>query len=84
MKAPLVGSWAQPQPKSNWCILVLKYDIWWQQFNDFPEIVPTRQITTKTEKAFLFLVRAFSALTLLVGRQKGHPAYKKLSGGVLA
>ena len=26
----------------------------------------------------------FSALTLLVGWQKGHPAYKKLSGGVLA
>jgi len=28
--------------------------------------------------------RAFSALTLLVGRQDGHPACKKLSGGVLA
>jgi len=27
---------------------------------------------------------AFSALTLLVGRQEGHPAGKKLSGGVLA
>jgi len=27
---------------------------------------------------------AFSALTLLVGRQEGHPASKKLSGGVLA
>ena len=25
----------------------------------------------------------FSALTLLVGQQEGHPAYKKLSGGVL-
>jgi len=25
---------------------------------------------------------AFSALTLLVGRQEGHPACKKLSGGV--
>ena len=29
-------------------------------------------------------VIAFSALTLLVGRQEGHPACKKLSGGVLA
>ena len=29
-------------------------------------------------------IRAFSALTLLVGRQEGHPACKKLSGGVLA
>jgi len=26
----------------------------------------------------------FSALTLLVGRQEGHPTYIKLSGGVLA
>jgi len=28
-------------------------------------------------------IHAFSALTLLVGRQEGHPACKKLSGGVL-
>jgi len=27
---------------------------------------------------------SFSALTLLVGWQEGHPACKKLSGGVLA
>jgi len=27
---------------------------------------------------------AFSALMLFVGRQEGHPACKKLSGGVLA
>jgi len=27
---------------------------------------------------------AFSALTLLVGRQEGHPACKKLTGEVLA
>ena len=35
---------------------------------------------------FLLLsaVCAFSALTLLVGRQEGHPACKKQSGGVLA
>jgi len=30
------------------------------------------------------LLIAFSALTLLVGLQEGHPACKKLSGGVLA
>jgi len=29
------------------------------------------------------LCLAFSALTLLVGRQEGHPACKKQSGGVL-
>jgi len=33
---------------------------------------------------FLLHLYAFSALTLLVGRQEGHPACKKLSGGVLA
>ena len=30
------------------------------------------------------IISSFSALTLLVGRQEGHPACKKLSGGVLA
>jgi len=32
----------------------------------------------------LCLNKAFSALMLLVGQQEGHPACKKLSGGVLA
>jgi len=32
----------------------------------------------------LCFITAFSALTLLVGRQEGHPACKKLSGRVLA
>jgi len=31
-----------------------------------------------------FSISTFSALTLLVGRQEGQPACKKLSGGVLA
>jgi len=31
-----------------------------------------------------FNINDFSALTLLVGWQEGHPACKKLSGGVLA
>ena len=31
----------------------------------------------------VFWLKAFSALTLLVGRQEGHPTCKKLSGGVL-
>jgi len=39
------------------------------------------------ERAVLHLtpsvLYAFSALTLLVGQQDGHPACKKLSGGVL-
>jgi len=32
----------------------------------------------------LLVTIAFSALTLLVGRQEGYPACKKQSGGVLA
>jgi len=32
---------------------------------------------------FLYFFYAFSALTLLIGWQEGHPACKKLSGGVL-
>ena len=32
----------------------------------------------------IFVNAAFSALTLFVGRQEGHTACKKLSGGVLA
>ena len=34
--------------------------------------------------AYLVCLLAFSALTLLVGRQEGHPACKKQCGGVLA
>jgi len=32
----------------------------------------------------IYLKNTFSALTLLVGWPEGHPACKKLSGGVLA
>jgi len=32
---------------------------------------------------FLLRAKAFSALTLLVGRQEKHPACKRLRGGVL-
>jgi len=34
--------------------------------------------------AYCLMFCAFSALTLLAGRQEGHLACKKLSGGVLA
>jgi len=42
-------------------------------------------LKAKRDKSSLddYLALAFSALTLLVGRQEGHPACKKLSGGVL-
>jgi len=38
----------------------------------------------KTQLVDWLIVSTFSALTLLDGRQEGHPACKKLSGGVLA
>jgi len=41
-------------------------------------------IVTIIIKLWLYITSAFSALTLLAGRQEGHPACKKLSGGVLA
>jgi len=36
------------------------------------------------DRFFSYLIGAFSALMLFVGRQEDHPAYKKLSDGVLA
>jgi len=33
---------------------------------------------------YYFIIFAFSALTLLFGWPEGHPACKKLSGGMLA
>jgi len=60
--------------------------------------LPTQPFTALYKKSYIhpliwpyhlhlravLLNNAFSALTLLVGRQEGHPACKKLSGGVLA
>jgi len=45
---------------------------------------PARNIHQKKLKLYYVLFTAFRALTLLVGQQEGHPACKKLSGGVLA
>ena len=39
---------------------------------------------TQTHVYYSPTYTAYSALTLLVGRQEGHPACKKQSGGVLA
>ena len=44
----------------------------------------SQQATQSLQEYYYCSVFAFSALTLLVGRQEGHPACKKLSGGVLA
>ena len=41
-------------------------------------------LAAKGQLTYMYVCNAFSALTLLVGWQEGHPACKKLSGGVLA
>ena len=44
----------------------------------------TQRTSHWSKKDILYLkIYSFSALTLLVGRQEGQPACKKLSGGVL-
>jgi len=44
-----------------------------------------RKITAFVPRRLLLVVDTLAAaLTLLVGRQEGHPACKNLSGGVLA
>jgi len=46
---------------------------------------PVRRSTKRNSEISIKLSSlAFSALTLLVGRQEGHPACKKLTGGMLA
>ena len=52
----------------------------------FPQVVQRRRLGEAGNKLpfdSLLSLYAFNALTLLVGRQEGHPACKK-SGGVLA
>ena len=59
--------------------------------NNRPQQVLCTAMSTKKQLQWRRLIScgillhlAFSALTLLVGRQEGHPVRKKLSGGVLA
>jgi len=54
--------------------------------NSATEIPPHFLILPVTKSLYfsVFSGSAFSALTLLVGRQEGQPVYKKLSGEALA
>jgi len=45
--------------------------------------VDLKQTSQKDQFKIAKKITTFSALTLLVGRQEGHPACKKLSRGVL-
>ena len=55
-----------------------------QRFCNFLSPVEQLEICCVLYSQLVYMYFAFSALTLLVGRQEGHPACKKLSGGVLA
>ena len=58
--------------------------VWdWQKTERGQRITDVKVALTTLLYTVLLLL-AFSALTLLVGWQEGHPACKKLSGGVLA
>jgi len=46
-------------------------------------VAPTNSVSA-LQRQCIQCINAFSALILLVGWQEGHPACKKLSGGVLA
>jgi len=55
------------------------------------QVIPTKWRTYRDDRfsdvispMYMEVRYAFSALTLLVGRQEGHPACKKLSGVLLA
>ena len=52
--------------------------------NDYDIEPGDREFMIRVRYFTVLSIVAFSALTLLVGRQEGHPACKKLSGGVLA
>jgi len=62
---------------------ILNDDIYSQTINYKNGCITTERINPNFH-GMVSEVLAFSALTLLVGRQKGHPVCKKLSGGVLA
>ena len=54
-----------------------------KRLNEWKENVESKGMRVNMNKTKV-MISAFSALMLLVGRQEGHPACKKQSGGVLA
>ena len=52
-----------------------------KRLNEWKDNVENRGMRVNMNKTKVMI--AFSALTLLVGQQEGHPACKKLSGGIL-
>ena len=59
-------------------------DLWLQPIVRHQTYGYSRRASLPLDWYQIILPGAFSALTLLVGQQEGHPACKKQSGGVLA
>jgi len=57
---------------------------WWRVSVVITFVSSSRTAQLRVVVDVLHNLSAFSALTLLVGRQEGHPACKTLIGGVLA
>ena len=74
---PMSRSWIHEYPSENRLFLHMCVD-WWKL------LFLCSWVMKQWYLFLLILSIAFTALTLLVGRQEGHPACKKLSSGVLA
>jgi len=86
----------KPAARQSWCGTVAGHprrQTWWRTASETPASVrspasPGECRLNSTAAILVIFIHhewiAFSALTLLVGRQEGHPACRKLSGGVLA
>ena len=77
---PITEFWENSKTKPVACAS----RICWAQGKNVFLIGPTKSQRVQIRAKGIKKSYAFSALTLLVGRQEGHPACKKLSGGVLA
>jgi len=83
----------KPAARQSWCGTVAGHprrQTWWRTASETPASVrspasPGECRLNSTAAILVIFIHhewiAFSALTLLVGRQEGHPACKKLSGG---
>ena len=95
---PYPYTWGSPYPRQPWKFLwIFACHLPFLSFSSNPLILAlsfpfrfpshftlcNRVVSLVVSSSFLSFT-AFSALTLLVGRQEGHPACKNQSGGVLA
>ena len=85
-KASWFGMWSRVEPCIGWESILTALSEWiqWIDRCGSSDAAVATFTVANCFKCSCCHHLAFSALTLLVGRQEGHPACKKLSGGVLA